>query len=68
MGCPGTFNRWHRRTPINAEYFRHKGELIIAPWWHPGTPKAASTYGISFGAIDVGIKGSSTWAAVLQHW
>lgn len=42
--------------------------LIIDPWWDPGTTKAASTYGISFAAVNIGIKGSSTWAGVLQHW
>lgn len=42
--------------------------VLIDPWWDPGTPKAASTYAISFGAINIGIKGSSTWAGVLQHW
>jgi hypothetical protein len=41
---------------------------IIDPWWDPGTAKAASTYGISFGAVNIGIKGSSGWAGVLSHW
>jgi len=42
--------------------------LIIDPWWDPGTPKAASTYGIGFSAVNKGMKGSSGWEGVLQHW
>lgn len=42
--------------------------LIIDPWWDPGTPKAASTYGIGFSAVDKGMKGSSGWEGVLSHW
>ena len=46
----------------------YKQIVIIDPWWDPGTAKTASTYPISFGDVNIGIKGSDTWAGVLQHW